>query len=110
MKKILAACLLLAVLPLFAKPIPSSGPERKAAISKIHGRIALVQLGLEDYKVAVVPFGCEDLRVCLTEAGHGVGCWKVVPSGCENFKIAIVPFGCEDFRISFVEFGCQGIN
>ena len=109
MKKFLSALLLLAAVPLFAKPLPSSGPERKAAISKIHGRIAIVHIGWADYTVAVVPFGAQDLCVAYTNY-EGVGCWNIVPLGTEDFKIAFVSPGAADFRITVVPFGGQGIR
>lgn len=113
MKKILAACLLLlAVLPLFAmKTLPFSGPERRAALEKLYGKVAIVDAGGDaDYFVAVVPQSEADLCVLCTDRPNSPFQWQFVPVGQEDFRISIVKFGTIHFRVAFVNRGSEGVR
>ena len=110
MKKILAACLLLAVLPLFAGDIPQSIPERgKArleALKKLYGRVRFTE-SCADFRVRIADFAPDiDVRM-VTSAANSEARWQAC-SSAEDFSVRIVS-SAEDFSIRFVE-SAEGVR
>lgn len=114
MKKILAACLLLAVLPLFAGDFPKkipTGPGRKAALEKIYGRVAIIQDQVyADYKITFVENDVDaDIRVAFSNNPDSPGLWKPVSSS-PDFTVCVVDWVYADFRVIVVGSGDHGVR